>query len=95
MIKIRRRGDFTRMLDELLVEDESFEQLIDMRIKWFQKNPNDTRLGNHTLTKKMTGKWAFSITDDVRIVYEWLSKTTVRFLAIGGHEQVYKTKDLD
>ncbi len=37
----------------------------------------------------MKGKWAFSITDDIRIVYEWKTKNVVRFLAIGGHEKVY------
>ena len=40
----------------------------------------------------MAEKWAFSITDDIRIVYEWLNKNTVRFLAIGGHNRVYKRK---
>ena len=89
MIKIRRRGDFSEMLDALLAEDESLEQIVDESIKWFQSNPTDTRLDNHPLTKRLEGKWAFSITDDLRIVYEWLGKTTVRFLAIGGHKRVY------
>jgi len=40
----------------------------------------------------MKGKFAFSITDDIRIVYEWLGKSTVRFLAIGEHEKVYTSK---
>lgn len=92
MIKIRRRRDFSEMLNELTSQDESLEQVIGERIKWFQGNPQDTRLDNHPLIKKMAGKWAFSITDDIRIVYEWLGKTTVRFLAIGGHKRVYKRK---
>lgn len=89
MIKIRRRGDFSEMLNELTSQEESLEQVIDERIKWFQGNPQDTRLDNHPLTKKMAGKWAFAITSDIRIVYKWLGKTTVRFLAIGGHKRVY------
>lgn len=92
MIKIKRRGDFSEMLDELTSQDESLEQIINQRIKWFQVNPQDTRLDNHLLTKRLKGKWAFSITDDIRIVYEWVGKTTVRFLAIGGHKRVYKRK---
>jgi mRNA-degrading endonuclease YafQ of YafQ-DinJ toxin-antitoxin module len=56
------------------------------------RNPDDTRLDRHPLTKKMGGKWAFSITDDIRIVYEWLGKNTVRFLAIGKHRKVYFRK---
>ncbi len=92
MIKVKRRGDFTTMLDELLAGNESLEQVINERIKWFQSNPNDTRLDNHPLHRKLKGQWAFSVTDDIRIVYEWLGKTTVRFLAIGGHQKVYKRK---
>lgn len=80
------------MLNELISQDNSLEQVVVERIKWFQRNPQDTRLDNHLLTKKMAGKWAFSITDDIRIVYEWLTKTTVRFLAIGGHKKVYGRK---
>lgn len=80
------------MLNELTSQDESLEQIIAERIKWFQGNPQDTRLDNHPLTKRLKSKWAFSITDDLRIVYEWVGKTTVRFLAIGGHKKVYKRK---
>lgn len=54
MIKIKRRGGFTAMLDELLVDDESLETVINEKIKWFQLNPKDTRLDNHPLTKRMT-----------------------------------------
>jgi mRNA-degrading endonuclease YafQ of YafQ-DinJ toxin-antitoxin module len=38
----------------------------------------------------MKGKWAFSITDDIRIIYEWKDKNVVRFLAIGTHPEVYR-----
>ncbi len=80
------------MLDELCEENGELEQIINHQIQWFCKNPNDSRLDNHALTKKLEGEWAFSITDDIRIVYEWLGKTTVRFLAIGGHKRVYRRK---
>jgi len=57
-----------------------------------QHNPEDTRLRNHSLHKTMENKWAFSIRGDIRIVYVWIGKRTVRFLAIGGHEGVYTRK---
>lgn len=90
MPKIIKNGDFEEMYAEVCEEDTLLEAEIQQIIRWFKKNPNDTRLDNHELTKKMEGKWAFSITDNIRIVYEWLGKTTVRFLAIGGHKRVYK-----
>lgn len=90
MLKTERTGKFNQLLDEIFFENPDLISEVEKRIYWFQKNPSDTRLDNHPLTKRMEEKWAFSIADDIRIVYEWLSKTTVRFLAIGGHRKVYK-----
>ena len=92
MPKIDRNGEFEQEYAELCKEDPSLESEIKKRIRWFKKNPHDTRLDNHPLAKKMVGKWAFSITDDIRIVYEWTNQTTVRFLAIGPHNKVYPRK---
>lgn len=90
MVNVRFQGTYYETLSELLEEQSGLFVEIDKRIKLFQNNPEDTRLDNHALTEKMEGKRAFSITSETRIVYEWLGKTTVRFLAIGGHEKVYK-----
>ena len=89
MVKISYIGEYREYLKNLLLKDPDLRDSIDQCINWFQKNPEDTRLNNHPLTKSLEGKWAFSITGDIRIVYEWVGKNTVRFLAIGGHIQVY------
>lgn len=89
MLKIKRTGKFNQLLDELCFEDQELALLINNKINLFKRNPKDTRLDNHNLTKKMEGKSAFSITDDIRIIYEWVGLTTVRFLGIGPHTKVY------
>ena len=89
MLRIKYTGDFEENL-RCYKGNLEILRLIDKRIKIFRKNPNDSRLRNHALTKKMKGKFAFSITDNIRIVYEWLGKSTIRFLAIGTHNKVYK-----
>ncbi len=90
MIKVEFGHEFNKMYMELIMNDKELMRTIRKRLEIFRKNPKDTRLDNHSLTKRMAGKWSFSITDDIRIVYEWLGKSTVRFLAIGGHGKVYK-----
>lgn len=90
MIRIQKMGRFELMYRKLVKENPDLIDKIIERIKWFLKNPQDTRLDNHPLTGHLQGKWAFSITDDIRIVYEWMGKNTVRFLAIGGHNKVYQ-----
>lgn len=89
MVRIKRTGKFEKMLEELVEKDPEIIDLVRDRIKQFESNPEDTRLDNHPLRKSMEGKWAFSLTGDVRIVYEWLGKSSVRFLAIGRHTGVY------
>lgn len=39
---------------------------------------------------RLQDKYAFSITPDIRIVYEFIGPNTVRFLAIGTHQEVYQ-----
>ena len=90
MIRYRANEKYYRNLKELLKESPELEEEIERCIRWFSKNPNDTRLANHALRKRMQNRWAFSITGDLRIVYRWIGKNEVRFLAIGGHKKVYR-----
>ena len=89
MVKVVKSGNFLTMLDE--INDPDIYILIREKIKIFINKPNDTRLRNHLLKKRMKGKFAFSVIKDIRIVYEWLGKNKVRFLAIGGHNKVYNS----
>ena len=82
MIKIQLSGNYDSMYRELVGEDKELRNILAEKVKWFRRNPEDTRLDNHPLRKSLKGKWAFSINDDIRIVYEWLDKTFARFLSI-------------
>lgn len=90
MFKQKSDLKYQRTLKELLANEPELRVDIERRVKLFLKSPDDTRLNNHSLHGKLYGKWAFSITDNVRIVYEWTGKNKVKFLAIGGHKEVYK-----
>lgn len=96
MVNIRLGKIFNQQYRMLILQNPELGQHIDQKILQFKNNPNDTRLKNHALKKRMRGKWAFSIAPDIRIVYEKIGIKTVRFLAIGTHEEVYgeKTKFL-
>lgn len=92
MLTIAYAGTFRRDLKTLIANEPDLRETIDTAISRFQKNPTDSRLGMHVLRHRMLGKWAINVTDDIRIVFEWFGTSTVRFLAIGGHEKVYPTK---
>ncbi|RJR16206.1 type II toxin-antitoxin system mRNA interferase toxin, RelE/StbE family [Candidatus Microgenomates bacterium] len=91
MIKVKVTGIYAKMLTDLEVETQDFDlpKRIRSQVKLFRKNPNDTRIRNHKLRGRMSNLYSFSITEDIRIVYEKIGKNTVRFLKIGTHKQVY------
>lgn len=89
MIKTKLGGTFHASYELFVVNYPNLLGEVKKRVDWFKNNPEDTRLDNHILKGRMKGKFAFSVTGDIRIVYEWLGKNTVRFLAIGGHNRVY------
>ena len=89
MVKVDRASSFRQALEKLCFENEEFLVEANRTIKLFQQNPKDTRLDNHRLRKRLNGKWAFSVTDDIRIVYKLVGKNSVRFLTIGTHREVY------
>jgi addiction module RelE/StbE family toxin len=59
-------------------------------MKKFMKNPFDKTLRNHSLTGRLSGKRAFSITTDLRIIFEEQENYfLVLFFDIGTHNQIY------
>ena len=59
-------------------------------IQKFAKNPLDKTLKNHPLKGKLAGKRSFSVTGDVRIIFEEEDDyVLVIILDVGTHNQVY------
>ena len=90
MLKITTTGKFDKKLEDLSVKNKATEQAVKRKMILFRRNPQDTHLRNHPLTKRMKGKWAFSIDKDVRIVYQGIGPRTVKFFSLGTHEEVYR-----
>lgn len=89
MVKVKFSDKFDKMYKELVEGKSDLRNITATRIKLFENNFEDTRLRNHPLRKHLEGRWAFSITGDIRIIYKWIGKSSVRFLAIGRHKSIY------
>lgn len=56
----------------------------------FQDNPFDPHLKNHPLVGKLAGQRAFSVTGDLRVLFEeYDTYVLVLLLDVGTHSQVY------
>jgi len=61
------------------------------KIEIFSKTPMDKSLKNHALQGKLKGLRAFSVTGDVRIIFQEVDGyVIVLFIAIGSHSQLYE-----
>lgn len=61
-----------------------------IRETWFRADPFDARLRTHALTGRLSGAWAFSVTDSIRVLFTFQSKRTVVFNRIGTHDISYR-----
>lgn len=65
--------------------DRNFKE----KIVLFVENSNDLSLKDHALTGKLKHLRSFSITGDIRVIYQRVKKDTVLFLDVGTHNQIY------
>lgn len=77
---------FERQYKKLL---KSVQVAAEKQERIFRSDAFDTRLGTHKLKGKLRGLWAFSVTRDIRIVFEFLNGDEVLFHDIGPHSAVY------
>lgn len=70
--------------------DKKMQFKVDETIFKFRKNPYDSSLKNHALKGSMQGKRSFSVTGDIRIIFEEKQNyILVIMLDVGTHNQVY------
>jgi mRNA-degrading endonuclease YafQ of YafQ-DinJ toxin-antitoxin module len=60
------------------------------RLGWFVNNPFDPRLRTHKLSGKLKDSWAFSLDQDIRVLFNFEDgrKRAVLF-DTGTHDEVY------
>ena len=89
MINITVSPNFKKIYSKRVKGNKNLEKRVFERIDLFQKDFKNKLLNNHCLVGKMKGLNSFSITGDIRVVYQWIDDEKVLFLDIGSHNQVY------
>lgn len=76
---------FTRRVRKL---DERRAVLVRAALRRFAAGPRDPLLRTHKLKGDLAGYWAFSVDDDLRVLFRW--DGDVAFLVnLGSHDEVY------
>lgn len=86
-MKVVFQKSFRKRLEKL---QPKLREKIGEAIFRFRENPLDPTLRNHPLKGSMHGKRSFSVTGDIRIIFEeYENYTLVLMLDVGTHNQVY------
>jgi mRNA-degrading endonuclease YafQ of YafQ-DinJ toxin-antitoxin module len=90
MITIRKHPIFTKHYRKRILSHPALHRRFKERFAWFCDNPHNPVLTDHPLKGDKSGKRAFSITGDIRVIYTGSLEKEIVLLDIGTHNQVYK-----
>lgn len=88
MKSIRFSKNFLKRYKKRIVQHKKLSAAFDKRYTQFTQGERDYPLNDHSLSGNLSGKRAYSITADIRVIYEE-TDTAIIFLDIGTHNQVY------
>jgi len=88
-MKILFTPSFTRALRTLWKKNPELENVFWKKVEIFHHSPFHTSLKTHNLGGKLKGLRSFSLTKDIRIVFEFMPDGTALFSNIGDHDEVY------
>jgi mRNA-degrading endonuclease YafQ of YafQ-DinJ toxin-antitoxin module len=85
-MKINYSKRFRRQFAKLDLDDQAeFWK----KISWFEADPYDLRLNNHTLRHEMSHLRSINIQDDLRALFEVVEEEVYVYEMIGTHSQLY------
>lgn len=77
-------------LEKIQQKDRKLANRIEKQIALFEENPKHPSLRTHKLSGTMDNMWSISITMSTRMVYVLLNESSVIFVKIGTHDEVYE-----
>jgi mRNA-degrading endonuclease YafQ of YafQ-DinJ toxin-antitoxin module len=89
LIKITWDQGFKRTYRKKVRNDPDLREKFWRAVELFSTNPFHQKLRTHKLSGKLENLWAFSVSYDCRVIFEFLNGDEVLLVDIGGHEEVY------
>lgn len=87
-MKVEATDNFKKIYKKRFSSKPNIRKRFDERVRKFAENPNDPVLKDHTLSGKLKGFKAFSVTGDIRVIY-YIHEGVAYLTDIGTHNQVY------
>ncbi|MDA8215413.1 MAG: type II toxin-antitoxin system mRNA interferase toxin, RelE/StbE family [Nitrospiraceae bacterium] len=88
MRRLELEKPFRKRASKLLKKNPLLKETYESLLAKLSNNPFDPTLHTHPLTGELKGKYACSLTHDLRVVFR-LYDDIVHLLDIGSHDEVY------
>ncbi|QWR78104.1 type II toxin-antitoxin system RelE/ParE family toxin [Candidatus Magnetomonas plexicatena] len=79
---------FSRKVLKITGKNPNLKEPIKKIFLKLEENPFDPSLKTHALSGNFSGRYACSVTHDIRIVFT-LTEDTIHLLNIGSHDEIY------
>jgi addiction module RelE/StbE family toxin len=89
VIHIDTTNTFEKYYKERIASNKNLREKVKQRIKIFANDPENPILKDHKLKGDKRDLRAFSVTGDIRIIYEKEKSGYVLFVDVGTHKEVY------
>ena len=86
-MRVGFKKDFRKRYKKITVK---IRLQFDERFRLFMKDPYNPVLNNHPLTGDRAGQWSIDVTGDWRAIYIFKDNSTVVFIDINTHSNLYK-----
>ena len=87
-MRLELEKPFRKKSKKLLLKNPALKATYEERLSKLSIDPFASTLHTHLLTGELKGKYVFSLTHDLRIVFK-LQADIVHLLDIGNHDEVY------
>ncbi len=87
-MKIHFTKDFKKAYQKRIQSNANLDKRFEARYDLFESDPTNPILLDHSLSGKLQGHRAFSVTGDIRVIY-YIFEDIAYFIDIGTHNQVY------
>lgn len=88
-MKILRHKNFLRNYKKRIISNKKLNAQFKERFQLFLIDPNNPLLKDHQLIGRKQQYRSFSITGDIRVIYQFINEETILLYDIGTHNQVY------
>lgn len=89
-IRLEFSSSFKKGLKRLKRKDPILVKRLYRSLETFQKQPSHPSLKTHKLKGELQDRYAFSVHQNLRVIFRWVTDSHVLLITFGTHDQVYR-----